>query len=99
MKESVTYQAILEEGEAKGRAKGRTEGAVVELRKILLLQGGDRFGPPDVQSVAALEGIIDVARLEELARRHLRVGSWQQLLAPASPPPKKRSAARLVIGR
>jgi predicted transposase YdaD len=33
MKESVTYQAIIEEGEAKGEAKGKTE----EARKLLRL--------------------------------------------------------------
>src|SRR5207302_4518799 len=38
MKESSTYQAILEEGEAIGKAE--------EARKMLLLQGRDRFGEP-----------------------------------------------------
>src|SRR5207253_2343305 len=38
MKESVTYQAILEEGEAKGKAE--------EARKMLLLQGREQFGEP-----------------------------------------------------
>jgi predicted transposase YdaD len=88
MKESVTYQAILEEGEAKGRA----EGAVDELRKVVLLQSRDRFGRPDAQVVAALEGIADVERLEELARRLLRVGSWQELLTQA--PPRRRGGRR-----
>jgi predicted transposase YdaD len=67
MKESVTYQAILEEGEARG--------AVNELQKVVLLQGEDRFGRPDAQTVAALKGIADVERLEELARRLLRVNN------------------------
>src|SRR5438270_5708657 len=45
MKESTTYQAILEEGEAigvaKGKAEGEAKGKAEEARKMLLLQGGD----------------------------------------------------------
>jgi hypothetical protein len=47
MKESVTYQAILEEGEARGEAKGRAEGEAKEARKILLLLGRDQLGEGD----------------------------------------------------
>ena len=49
MKESVTYQAILEEGEAKGQ--------LAEAKRLLRLQGESRFGPPDKPSVLALEAI------------------------------------------
>ena len=76
MRESVTYQAILEEGEAKGAVKG----AVTEARKLLLLQGTERFGPPDRPTRDALEGIHDLQRLEALVVRLLYVGSWQELL-------------------
>jgi predicted transposase YdaD len=72
MKESVTYQAILREGEAKGEAN--------EARKILLLQGRIRFGEPPPQAVAALDAITDVSRLEELGARLLGASSWQELL-------------------
>ena len=52
MKESVTYQAIVEEGVAKGReeglVKGREEGVakgrLEEVRRILFRQGEQRFG-------------------------------------------------------
>ncbi len=37
MKESVTYQAIIEEGMAEGLAKGLAKGEIDEARKILLL--------------------------------------------------------------
>lgn len=76
MKESVTYQAIIEEGEAKGKAKGEAN----EARKILLLQGRDRFGEPPAGAVAALDAVTDVQKLEELALRLLHASSWQELL-------------------
>ena len=44
MKESVTYQAIVEEGEIKGRAEGRVEGMVRARQDDLLRLGRRRFG-------------------------------------------------------
>ncbi len=73
MKESVTYQAILEEGEAN------------EARKILLLLGRRRFGEPSSEAVAALDGVTDVQKLEELAVRLLQATSWQELLGLNGP--------------
>ncbi len=70
MKESVTYQAIVEEGEIK-RAK-----------KVLLRLGNDRFGPADPTTQAAIESMEDADHLEELAVRVSKVNSWQELLAP-----------------
>ncbi len=69
MKESVTYQAILEEGRA------------AEARAILLRIGGKRFGPPSAQTRAALDAITTVERLELLTERLLDVESWDELLA------------------
>jgi predicted transposase YdaD len=92
MKESVTYQAILEEGEEKGVLKG----ALAEARKIVLRQGRVRFGPPDAQAMAALERIADIERLEELSERLLSAASWQELLglpAPRRPRPRRRPEA------
>jgi hypothetical protein len=71
MKESVTYQAIIEEGEAK------------EARKILLLQGRRRFGEPAPAVAAALEAMTDVQKLEDLTVRLLDTASWQELLGLA----------------
>jgi hypothetical protein len=68
MKESTTYQAILEEGEAK------------EARKMLLLQGRDRFGEPSAKIVALLGAVTDLGRLEALAVRLLHVKTWEELL-------------------
>ena len=92
MKESVTYQAILEEGMAEGRAigeargvaigeaKGKAEGQAEEARKILLLLGRDQFGQPSATEQSVLEGLTDVSRLEELTVRLKHAASWQELL-------------------
>src|SRR5438270_794080 len=92
MKESSTYQAILEEGRAEGRAEGRTEGAVAEARRLLRLLGDEAFGPPDARIATAIEGIEDLARLEELCKRLPNAGSWQELLG--QPPPGRRPGRR-----
>ncbi len=78
MKESSTYQAILEEG----RVEGRTEGAVDEARRVLRLQGDHAFGPPDSRTAAAIERLDDLTQLEDLLKRMLKATSWQELLAP-----------------
>ena len=72
MEESVTYQAILRKGMARG--------AVEELRKTLLRQGGKRFGAADPATAAAVEAIADLERLERLSERLLEVNSWPELL-------------------
>ncbi len=84
MKESSTYQAILEEGRVEGRLEGRTEGAVAEAKKVLRMQGDDAFGPADARTIAAIEGIDDLAQLENLLKRLRSATSWQDLLAPVS---------------
>jgi predicted transposase YdaD len=76
MKESTTYQAILEEGEAIGEAKGKAE----EARKMLLLQGRERFGEPSAKVVALLDAVTDLSRLEALLIRLLHVKTWDELL-------------------
>jgi predicted transposase YdaD len=81
MKESATYQAIIEEGRVEGREEGRVEGRVEEARAILLRQGTKRFGPPTPQAQAALETITAIDRLELLSERLLDVESWDELLA------------------
>ena len=72
MRESTTYQAILEEGAARGREQ--------EARRVLLLVGSERFGEPDPAVRKELEGITSVEDLEGLATRLLQVESWQELL-------------------
>jgi hypothetical protein len=73
MQESVTYQKILREG--------RVEGA----RRFLRRFGTERFHEPDAATVAAIEEIRDIDRLEALADRLLDPGvrGWNDLLGSA----------------
>ncbi|MCI0461812.1 MAG: hypothetical protein L0Z62_33090 [Gemmataceae bacterium] len=81
MKESSTFQAILEEG--------RTEGAVNEARKLLRVFGDQTFGPPDSQMATAIEQINDLRRLEDLCNRLPSAGSWQELLGSPTTEPRR----------
>ena len=80
MRDSTTYQAILDEGRAEGELKGRTEGQMEEARRLLLRLGRKRLGDPEEAVKAAVRAITDVERLELLAERITEVGSWQDLL-------------------
>ena len=86
MQESTTYQAILREGRKEGLIEGRNEGLnegrVREARRLLLRQGIKRLGEPDTATVAALEAIQDIDRLEFLHDRALDPGihDWEALL-------------------
>lgn len=71
MRESVTYQAILDEGRLD------------EVRQLLLRQGTRRFGPPDAETRALLAGLTERERLETLAEELVVVGSWAELRARA----------------
>jgi|SRR5579884_1200245 len=88
MKESVTYQAIIREGEAKGKAEGKTE----EARNMIFLQGRSKFGEPSAEAEAALNSLSDVRQLERLGVRLLRTTSWEELLGLNGP--GRRSSGR-----
>jgi predicted transposase YdaD len=77
MKDSVTYQAIVEEGEVKGRAEGRVEAR----RDDLLLLGRRRFGDPSASADTALRNITDADRLARMIAALLDASSWDELLA------------------
>ena len=72
MRDSTTYQFILDEGRAEGRAE--------EARRILLRLGQAKFGRPNAAVETALQGISDLDRLEQLSDRLLAATSWQELL-------------------
>jgi hypothetical protein len=57
MHESGTFLAILEEGEKKGH------------RKVILIVGEERLGPPKESIVTQLDLIEDLRRLERIVRR------------------------------
>jgi predicted transposase YdaD len=93
MEESTTYQAIIRRGEAigeaRGQAAGRAEGRAEEARRMLLLLGQDKFGPPDAATLVAVQAITDIERLEALGRQVRQAETWQQLLPP--PAPRRRA--------
>lgn len=67
MKESVTYQAILEEGRAD------------EARRILLSLGTEQFGRPSAKIRKTIAAITEPAVFEGLVNRFLKVDSWTEL--------------------
>jgi predicted transposase YdaD len=73
MRESVTYQIILEEG--------REEGRVQEARVLVLDLGTEKLGAPDTSIAATIDRTDDLAALQRMARAVLRANSWQELLA------------------
>jgi predicted transposase YdaD len=85
MKESTTYQAIVEEG--------RVEGRVEAVREDIRLLGEEKFDTPLPAHVqTTLEGIRDLEQLHRVLKRILEVGSWDELIAPPAPQtlPKRR---------
>lgn len=69
MRESVTYNIILEEGR------------VEEARRTVLDLGADKFGPPVEATVATIQELEDLDALHRMVRAVLRVNSWQEMLA------------------
>lgn len=85
MEESVTYQAILQQGIQQGVTRGVEQGVIQgrtqEAKNAVLLVGRKRFGPPGAAAVDALQRIDDPERLEALLERALTASSWDELLA------------------
>ena len=71
LKESSTYQAILNEGREEGRGEGE--------RRIILRQGTKRFGPPSEIARAALES-LSWEKLEALSERIFEAETWDEFL-------------------
>ena len=69
MKESVTYQAIVEEG------------AVREAQEGILRQGRKKFGASDSSIESTIRSITELDRLHYLSERLLDVSSWTELMA------------------
>lgn len=68
MRESSTYQYILEEGQ--------TEYA----HKTIIRQGRRRFGEPTEEITAAVKAITDLDRLDRILDRVQEAADWQELL-------------------
>ena len=73
MRESVTFQAILEEGRESGKFQ--------EAIKLLMRLGCKRFGPADSSTSTSIEQITDLSRIEHFIDRLHEVNSWNELLA------------------
>jgi hypothetical protein len=83
MKESTTYQAILQEGRQEGRQE--------EAREILIRVGKKLFKmEPSPEQRTAIEAITETTRLEDLIVQAYQVRNWAELLAPPTPPPTSR---------
>ncbi len=80
MRESSTYQAILEEGMAEGVAQGKRLGGLEEAKASLLRTGSGFLGEPSAQVRQALEGLDDLETLHGLQERIARVATWEELL-------------------
>jgi predicted transposase YdaD len=80
MQESVTYQAILDEGRAEGKVEGKAEGKAEGERQILLRTGSRRFGSPTPEVISAIEAFTREEDLLRLADRLFEVESWEGLL-------------------
>ncbi|HJT79410.1 MAG TPA: DUF4351 domain-containing protein [Gemmataceae bacterium] len=68
MRDSDTYLAILDEGRED------------QAKKDILQLAQKRFGPADEATLARLNGITDLERLERLHDRLLDATGWQDLL-------------------
>lgn len=77
MRESVTYQAILDEG----REEGREEGRIDEVKRMIIRLGQKWLGAPGENATATLAALTDLERLELLLERLKDVRSWDELLA------------------
>lgn len=74
---SVTYQAILAQGEAKGQIAGR----IREAKALLLRLGTRRFESPPMAISDQIQRIDDLPRLEALIERTIDASSWEELLS------------------
>jgi hypothetical protein len=72
MHESTTYRRIVNDGRLE------------EARRILIRLATKRFGEPDRATVAAVDAINDIERLEAIGERTLDVDihDWNGLLGP-----------------
>ena len=80
MRDSSTYQAILAEGRDEGLARGRDEGELNALRRILRRQGQQKCGPLRSEDETVLNSITDAARLERMIDQASQAADWNELL-------------------
>lgn len=77
MRESSTYQAILEEGREEGREEVREE----QTKTLIFRAGMKRLGRPDVETREQVESIEDLGRLERMFDKLDQAAAWRDVLA------------------
>ncbi len=75
MRESVTYQMILEEGRVEGRAEGKLEA----MQRVLALLGEQRFHLSPEVAQSAVSQVRSAERLDELLRKACVAQSWEEV--------------------
>lgn len=68
MEESDTYLMILDEGQER------------HAKRIMLLMGEKRLGPPDGSVKVRLLGITDLERLDRMILQAVTAASWQEIM-------------------
>ena len=76
MKESVTYQAIVEEGRVQGRDLGKIE----EAQQAILLVGETLLGAPAADAKEQILALNDLQELHQILRRVSKAKDWSTLL-------------------
>ena len=80
MKESVTYQAILQEGREEGieigEERGEVRGRIAEARNLIRRIGEKRFGTISPDFAQQLDSLGSLEELEQLGERLTEVESW-----------------------
>lgn len=83
MRESDTYQAILEEGIERGIERGLERGIergrLEEAVRVLFLVGTPRLGEPDAAIRRRIERETDLARVEAWLQASTQVEAWAEL--------------------
>jgi predicted transposase YdaD len=67
---SSVYQAAIEEG--------REQGEISQARTMLLRLGRKRLGEPSVKTLAMIEAITEIEKLDQLTERILDIESWSE---------------------
>ena len=80
MRESVTYQMILDEGREQGRDEGRDEGRIQEARENILALGTRRYGTPTDAQRTRIQSENSRTQLEIWLLSLLDATDWDSML-------------------
>ncbi len=75
-------RSAMSEGYYAGQSRGLGAGALEATRRWVLALGGRRLGEPPAELARAVATIRELDRLEQLAARALKGGTWQEVMAP-----------------